>query len=203
MAATVHQDGGYAELKEALVGLAPRNGEQEFAQIAGSFLKRHGDRFRISRRPEPLSAVESEALRSVGIMPDTNASNATPLMQTAANHAALVATALPLGEVAAKLKVTDGRLRQRVAENTLLAVHGPDGRSLRIPVFQLTETGELPSLRPVLRTIRRDLRPIHVAAFFTTPQSDLEDADGKAMTPVEWLLSGHDPEVVRELAQGL
>ena len=130
-------------------------------------------------------------------------SGAAPVLQAAASHAALVATALPIAEAARRLGVTDGRLRQRVAEGSLLAVHAPDGRALRIPAFQLTETGELPGLRLVLRAMRRDLKPVQVAAFFTTAQPDLEDTDGEPMTPVAWLLAGNDPTTVRDLAQSL
>ena len=70
-------------------------------------------------------------------------------------------------------------------------------------LFQLTATGELPGLRTILKAMRRDLKPIQVAAFFTTPQADLEDAEGAPMTPVAWLIAGNDPSAVRELAQGL
>ncbi|MFC3058397.1 hypothetical protein [Paenirhodobacter populi] len=203
MVAALRDNGNFSELKEALAGLPLRDGEREFSRIAGMFLKRHGNRFRLSARPEPLSVAETEALRSVGVAADAADPDASPIMQTAVSYAALVATALPLAEVAAKLGVTDGRLRQRVAEGSLLAVHGSDGRTLRIPPFQLTETGELPGLRGIMRAIRRDLRPVQTAAFFTTLQSDLEDAQGEAMTPVDWLLSGHDPEPVRELAKSL
>ena len=191
------------ELRESLSGLPLRDGEQEFARIASGFLRSHGDRFRISGEPEPLSNAELEALRSVGVEPGSGAPGAEPLLRAATNHAALVATALPLADAARRLGVTDGRLRQRVAAGTLLAVHGPDGRALRIPLFQLTETGELPGLRMILKAMRRDLRPIQVAAFFTTPQPDLEDADGAPMTPVAWLMAGNDPEAARELAQSL
>jgi hypothetical protein len=81
-----------------------------------------------------------------------------------------------------------------------IRVHGPDGRAFRIPLFQLTPEGELPGLRLILKAIRPELRPVQVAAFFTTPQSDLEGPEGEPITPVAWLLSGHDPEPVRELA---
>ena len=54
-----------------------------------------------------------------------------------------------------------------------------------------------------MRAIRRDVRPLQVAAFFSTPQSDLENADGTPMTPIDWLLAGNDPDPLRELAQSL
>lgn len=203
MAVALRDNNGFAELKQALTGLQLRGGEQEFARVAAAFLKRHGDRFRPHGRPEPLSASEKAALEMVGVVANQSDPDPAPLLKATVNHAALVSTALPLAEVAAKLGVTDGRLRQRVREGTLLAVHASDGRSLRVPVFQLTESGELPGLRIVMRAIRPDLRPLQVAAFFSTPQSDLENADGTPMTPIDWLLAGNDPDPVRELAQSL
>jgi hypothetical protein len=203
MAVARRKDDELRELRQALADLPLRGGEREFARVAGAFLKRHEDRFRFSGHAEPLSEAEAEALGSVGVDPRAGTAGAAPVLQAAANHAALAATALPTAEAARRLGGTDGRLRQRVAEGSLKAVHGPDGRALRIPAFQLTETGELPGLRLVLRAIRRDLKPIQVAAFFTTPQPDLEDEGGEAMTPVDWLLAGNDPTAVRELARSL
>ncbi|MGV6876788.1 hypothetical protein ACUSIJ_29540 [Pseudochelatococcus sp. B33] len=203
MPVTVREKNGFSELKDALSVLPLRNGEQEFARIASAFLRRHANRFRFSTRSEPLSQTEANALRSVGATPEADQPDATPLIQTAANHSALVATALPLADAARRLRVTDGRLRQRIGEGSLLAVHGPDGRSLRIPVFQLTETGELPGLRVIMKAMRRELEPVQVAAFFTTPQVDLEDDKGEPMTPVTWLLAGNNPTTVKELARGI
>ena len=203
MVSTAREDNALAELKASLSDLPLQNGEQEFLRIAAKFISRHGDRFRLSRRAEPLSASEMAALNAVGVQTGLKAASAAPLTQAAASHAALVASALPLSEAATKLGVTDGRLRQRISERTLVGVKGPDGRALRIPLFQLTYEGELPGLRPILKAIRPDLRPVHVAAFFTTPQSDLEGPGGEPMTPVAWLMSGHDPEPVRDLARHL
>jgi hypothetical protein len=203
MAVPARKNDDFRELRQALAELPLHVEEREFAKVAGAFLKRHEDRFRFSGQAEPLSEAEADALRSVGVVPGAAASSAAPVLQAAASHAALVATALPIAAAARRLGVTDGRLRQRVAEGSLLAVHAPDGRALRIPAFQLTATGELPGLRLVLRAMRRDLRPLQVAAFFTTAQPDLEDEHGRPMTPVAWLLAGNDPATVRDLAQGV
>jgi len=200
MVATAGKENALTELKACLSDLPLQNGEQEFLRIATSFITRHGDRFRLSRRAEPLSGAEMAALNAVGVLTDPEQASAAPFVQAATSHAALVSTSIPLNEAARKLGVTDGRLRQRISERTLIGVHGPDGRAFRIPLFQLTDEGELPGLRPVLKAIRPELRPVQVAAFFATPQSDLEGPDGEPMTPVAWLLSGHDPEPVRELA---
>ncbi|WP_112309199.1 hypothetical protein [Pseudogemmobacter bohemicus] len=203
MASELRDTDGFSELKKVLADFPLRNGEQEFACVAAAFLRRHGDRFRLLAVPEPLSGAEAEALRSVGVAPNLGSAEAAPLLQSKANHAALVVTALPIAEVAGRLGVTEAHLRRRIGERTLLAVRGPDGRGLRVPAFQLTGTGELPGLRVVLRAIRPGLRPLQVTAFFATPQPDLEDAQGKPMAPVTWLLAGHDPESVRDLARDL
>lgn len=200
MVATAGKENALTEFKASLSDLPLQNGEQEFLRIATEFITRHGDRFRLSRRAEPLSGTEMAALNAVGVLSHPEHASAAPFVQMATSHAALVSTSIPLREAARKLGVTDGRLRQRISDRTLIGVHGPDGRAFRIPLFQLTPEGELPGLRLVLKAIRPALRPIQVAAFFTTPQSDLEGPEGAPMTPVAWLLSGHDPDPVRDLA---
>ena len=124
MAVPVRKHDDFLELRQALADLPLHVEEREFAEVASAFLKRHEDRFRFSGRSEPLSEAETDALRSVGVVPGAAMSGAAPVLQAAASHAALVATALPIAEAARRLGVTDGRLRQRVAEGSLLAVHG-------------------------------------------------------------------------------
>ena len=75
----------------------------------------------LPRGPEPQTKAETEALQAVGIALDADIPNATPLAQTAANHAELVATALPLAEAAVKLGVTDGRLADPALRRPLLS----------------------------------------------------------------------------------
>ena len=200
MVATASKENALTDFKASLSDLPLQDGEQEFFRIATKFITRYGDRFRLSCRAEPLSGDEMVALNAVGVLSNPEKDAAAPFIQTATSHAALVSTSIPLSEAAWKLGVTDGRLRQRISERTLIGVHGPDGRAFRIPLFQLTPEGELPGLRLILKAIRPELRPVQVAAFFTTPQSDLEGPEGEPITPVAWLLSGHDPEPVRELA---
>jgi hypothetical protein len=200
MVATASKENALTDFEASISDLPLQNGEQELFRIATKFIRLHGDRFRLSHRAEPLSGVEMAALNAVGVPSNSEKASAAPFIQTATAHATLVSTSIPLSEAARKLGVTDGRLRQRISERTLIGVHGPDGRALRIPLFQLTPEGEIPGLRLVLKAIRPELRPVQIAAFFTTPQSDLEGSEGEPTTPVAWLLSGHDPEPVRELA---
>lgn len=110
-------------------------------------------------------------------------------------------TALPLNEVARHLGVTDGRLRQRIASGDLLALRGPDGRSHRIPIFQLTADGELHGLPRILRAFRKGLKLVVIHGFLTTPQPDLDAPDGSPMTPIHWLAAGGDVDAVVALAK--
>jgi hypothetical protein len=50
----------------------------------------------------------------------------------------------------------------------------------------------------------KDLHPIGVYHWFTTPNPDLAPENlGRALSPREWLLTGHSPIVVAELASDL
>jgi hypothetical protein len=201
MARAVLDDDRFAELREALADLPLRDGEAAFSRIAGAFLKHHRAMFDFAAGPEPLTDGEARALAEVGARATAGQPDATPLVQAAASHGALVATAVPIAEAAGRLGVTGGRLRQRVAEGSLLAIRSPDGRRLLVPAFQLTAAGELPGLRRVLKALRRDLSVLRAAAFFATPQPDLEAPDGAPTSPVDWLLAGQDPEAVAAIAR--
>lgn len=176
--------------------------EGRIARAAGDYLEEHGQEILPPSRAEPLSGAERAALRAVGVEPE-GVADPQPALDLAARHAVLAETALPLAEAAARLGVDPSRLRQRLRERTILGIRGPDARGWRIPGFQLTAEGELPGLRRVLKAIRPEARPVQVAAFFTTPQADLDDGRGAGLTPAAWLAAGHDPEPVRELAAAI
>lgn len=60
-----------------------------------------------------------------------------------------------------------------------------------------------PSWLPVISQARADLEPRQIAGFFETPQPDLEDVEGAAMTPAAWLAEGRDVEAVIALIRFL
>jgi len=151
---------------------------------------------------EPLRPEELEALAAAGIVAEGEIDDA-PMLDVVARHAALVASAIPLAEAARRLDVNPSRLRQRLQEGSLVGVRDPGGRSWLVPAFQFTSEGELPGLRTALKGIRKDARPVEIDSFFETPQPDLEDEEGGAMTPLAWLRRSGDPEIVRGLAQGI
>ena len=61
---------------------------------------------------------------------------------------------------------------------------------------------DLPGLDRVRATVRPDLPEVALTGFLNTPQPDLETGKG-ALTPVDWLRSGRDPEAVGRLARYL
>ena len=67
----------------------------------------------------------------------------------------------------------------------------------------LAASADLPGFDRVLRALRPELSEAHIVAFFQTPQSDLEDEQGCAMNPTEWLRAGHAVESVVNLARSL
>lgn len=121
---------------------------------------------------------------------------------TAADYAALLATALTVPELAARLGVDEGRIRQRLTRRTLYGIK--DRRAWRIPLFQLDDDGR--ALVPGLDRVAphwAGAHPVEVARWFTLPHVDLEDAEGRPVAPRAWLLGGGDPQTLAELAEEL
>jgi hypothetical protein len=126
----------------------------------------------------------------------------SPLALTAADYAALLATALTVPELAARLRVDASRVRQRLARHTLYGIK--DGKAWRIPLFQLDDAGR--ALIPGLHRLAphwTGAHPVEVARWFTLPHVDLEDPAGRPVAPRSWLLAGGDPRTVADLAEEL
>jgi hypothetical protein len=65
-----------------------------------------------------------------------------------------------------------------------------------------TPDPDLPGLDRVRAAVRTDLPEVVLAGFLATPQPDLE-AEGRALSPADWLRSGRDPEAVVRLVRDL
>jgi len=116
-------------------------------------------------------------------------------------RAELLATAVPLAEVAEQVGVNPSQLRQRIAEGSLLGLENPAKRGWLIPAFQLapeSADGFLPHLSSLLRARGRDASAVAVARALTAPQ---EETDNQA--PRDWLIAGGDPAPVCALMASL
>lgn len=128
--------------------------------------------------------------------------SAEQLASTAARYAALLASALTEAEAAELLGVSEGRVRQRVAEGTLYVVRA--GKERRLPRFQFAAEGEVAHVGEVLRVLAADAHPVSVERWFTEPDPDLYlSEEGDPVSPRDWLLSGGLPEALKPLAAEL
>jgi hypothetical protein len=148
-----------------------------------------------------LTESEEAALREAGSL-----RHALPAFGDRASTKTAVATlqlqaeALTVKQAAAKLKVTEGRIRQRLAARTLFGI--PTSGGWRIPLVQFGTTGLVRGLEQVLPALRSDAHPLVVEHFLSSPHVDLI-LDREQLSPLEWLASGGDVSVVVELAEAL
>lgn len=141
---------------------------------------------------------EADALRRGGLdlSPGGGGGREDAIGQTAAKYALMLASALSTGEAAERLGVSEGRVRQRLKEGSLHGVGTPKGH--RLPTFQFTQSGEVPNVGAVLRSLDRDLHPVAVENWFTLPDQDLylDEDEGFPVSPREWLMAGGSPAAV-------
>lgn len=126
-----------------------------------------------------------------------------PIARSAFEYAVLRATGLTTHEAARRLRVNDSRVRQRLAERALYGIKAGD--AWRLPAFQFARAGLVPGIDRVLPRLPKGLNPVAVHRWFHTTNPDLEERKGQgtALTPLQWLQTGNDPDVVAELAAGL
>jgi hypothetical protein len=74
--------------------------------------------------------------------------------------------------VAEILGKTEGRVRQRLTDHTLLGVR--TGGAWRIPGFQFDDDTELSGWDRVMSALPHDVHPLTVARFHDTPHVDLD-----------------------------
>ncbi len=158
-------------------------------------------------RDEPrrdLTAAEAEALRSGGFdLAGEDLGEDDPLVRTAAEYAALLQNALTTATAAARLRVAPSRIRQRLIARppSLYGIRLASG--WRIPEFQFEGDEILHGWPAVVAALDVELHPISVYRWFTTPNTDLEDQEGRRISPRDWLRLGHKQSTVAELAAGL
>jgi hypothetical protein len=147
----------------------------------------------------PLTEPE-RALLAEGGFDARRPRGAPSSVRVAAEYAALLGDALTAGEAARRLGVDESRIRQRLGEGSLYGVKLRGG--WRLPRFQFGRKGIVPGIDVVLMRAPRDLHPIELYTWLSTPDVDLELA-GRAVSPLEWLKTGGDPRRAADLAADL
>lgn len=145
--------------------------------------------------PHGLTIGELDALTQGGFVGSSqNPATADPAVRTAGRHMALLANALTVRQAAEQLGVNESRIRQRLAERTIIG--WKKGKSWVLPHWQFSSEGQLiPGVDELAAALPPDLHPVAAWRWFTLPNPDLI-LDGNPVSPAEWLLSGGDPGIV-------
>lgn len=147
-----------------------------------------------------LPEHEVALLREGGLNPETE-SGLDPLTETDVALAALLDNSLDTPQAAALLGIHVGRVREMLGDEASLYGFKVNGR-WRIPIFQFTETGLVPNINKVNATLDRDLHPVAVYCWFTSPDPELE-IEGVVLSPLAWLKAGYGAETVCRIAASL
>lgn len=166
------------------------------------------------KRPEapPLGKHEADLLDEAGFGEGAaGASGASPSARDAPGalersrmaFELLLKDSVPLEDAAKALKVTTGRLRQRLAPDVRTLYGFKEQGDWRIPRFQFQAKGKLVrGIDKVVPHLSSNAHPLAVHTWFTTPHPDLVAGEKEEpVSPVEWLAAGRDPEEVAQLAE--
>jgi hypothetical protein len=108
---------------------------------------------------------------------------------------------LSVAEAADRLGITPGRVRQRITGGTLLGMR-TSGTEWALPAWQFVVADGVPGLAAIVGRVPKTIHPAVLEGFMTRSDPDLV-VDGRSLSPVVWLATGGDPEVVAELLEGL
>ncbi len=183
----------------------------EFERLVAEAIERVLPVRRSAAPRQDLTHEEAQVLEEGGASLQPRAAGAdSPLVRTAAEYAALLASSLSVAEAAARLGVDGSRVRQRLAAHTLYGMRQRSG--WRLPQFQFGERGLIPGFDQVAPRLA-GVDPVSAAHWFTQPHPDLTVSDastGKrgaevetAVSPQTWLELGRDAAVVAALADEL
>ena len=172
------------------------------ASAAAAFLRAHPV-YAAAPVTNALSVAEEHYLRGagargIGVWSEAQAADNVAII--AGEFAQMVTTALTQKAAAERLGVSTSRVRQKLEAGELYAVRATGGRVC--PRFQFGPNGTLPGLEVVLRALRPEAHPVAVQRFFMDTHPDLaSDTLGRTLSPHEWLLTGHPPAAVVDLAR--
>ena len=190
-----------AEIEAALADAHIRLDVPDFVALVRSALRNAGGA-RVATDPRTqVTAAEQAELRRGGLAISADAAAYDRVRAgTAVATATLLASSMSTSEAARRLGVDPSRVRQMLGGRQLLAAR--DGGEWRIPELQFAGDRLVPNIGAVVQALPEDLPLYGAATWLTTPEPDLE-LRGRALSPVEWLSAGGDPERVRALAADL
>lgn len=99
-----------------------------------------------------------------------------------------------VAQVAERLGIGTSMVRQRLGARQLLGEHDHKN-AWRIPAWQFAGSQIVPGLTEVLPRVPAGLDLDAIERFFTEPNPDLI-VDGIPVSPLTWLATGHDPNMV-------
>lgn len=151
--------------------------------------------------PPSFDAATIQLLELGGLVMDAVAASVPDVTaQTRASFEELRATSLTVDEAASLLGVDPSRVRQRLRARTLFGLREDD--AWRLPRRQFSEHDQIRGLARVLPAIRDGLHPVAVWNWLTLPDPDLQTG-ATSLSPIDWLASGGDIDVVRAIASDL
>jgi hypothetical protein len=123
-----------------------------------------------------------------------------PIARTAFEYAVLRATGLTTHEAAKRLRVNDSRVLNALR---MRALRDQGRRWWRLPAFQFARPGS--SRNRSRRAAAQEPEPRGGLPLVphAEPGPRREGRAGRALSPLQWLQTGNDPDVVAELAAGL
>jgi excisionase family DNA binding protein len=161
----------------------------------------------VGRRPRTadpssqLAESDIEQLRAGGMDPSVALGAYDRVRaRTAAQTVALLTSSLTVAEAAKRLGVSPSRVRQMLAERSLLGVK--DGGEWHVLELQFQERRLVPNIGAVARAMPAGLALVGIANWLTTPEPDLEIGD-TSVSPLEWLSAGGAADRVAALAAEL
>lgn len=151
-----------------------------------------------------LTAAERAVLQAGGMdLTAHDLAHRDPLSRASAEYIAMLDACFTVRQAADTLGVTPARVRQLLTDTPrrLVGIKGRAG--WRIPAFQFTQNGIVPGWDDVVPALHADLHPLAVLHFATRANTDLVIADDRCISPLDWLFTGRDPQVVHDLAAAL
>jgi hypothetical protein len=103
-------------------------------------------------------------------------------------------------EMARMLGVDRTRISQKVKDKSLYAFDGREGRCF--PLWQLTNGKPLRELKALIAALDPNLHPLTVDHWISTQNTELE-INGKAVSPILWLVTGGSIDLLADLAAQL